>query len=100
MNNEYDEAVKARSSKKRTLKQKKLVVKYDSIFKAFDYDNWIVKKKDILLLHHFSNCELNGRLEKEIDLENFFNRQTMLLDFVIRKYDKNEILNIDYQITF
>lgn len=44
---EYDKAIKARSSKKRTPEQKKLVDKYKPIFKAFNYDNWIVKNKDI-----------------------------------------------------
>ncbi len=49
-----------------------------------------------LLLQHFSMIELNGRLDKEIDLEDFFKNQTMLLNHIIRKYDKTEILNIQF----
>lgn len=49
-----------------------------------------------LLLQHFSVIELNGRLDKEIDLEDFFNKQAMLLNHIIRKYDKNEILDIEF----
>ncbi len=48
-----------------------------------------------LLLQHFSEIELNGRLEKEIDLQDFFNKQTMLLNHVIFKYRKEDILKIE-----
>jgi hypothetical protein len=49
-----------------------------------------------LLLNHFDSITMNGRLEKEIMLEDFFHKQTLLINNIKKEYNRLEMLKVEF----